>query len=304
MNKGRLVNKLFIISILIVLGLGITLVLAKVSNDDTAGLMSQGPVAIKREDLQNSYFVFLNGVRSSCYDNYGNMSFTTIRAELRKAGYIFCDDRFILYSYTGGQMTAGKWCPNPYGPKDTVQPLSLSISHLSDLLDELSQAHPEAGFVLIGHSLGGRVAFDYLSVAKSEIRERIKAVITLDSPLLGAGILIPGFIQEIMDEGNVWRGPAVQQLIAEAFQVNKMTQFRKDILDDEDYSEIRIATFGSYQDLLVGPLTSCLYDEKNNPMTDGNIVHVPFLSLGDLFNHVQIIDNPEVIKYILSLLDI
>lgn len=144
---------------------------------------------MKDRQLDNQYIIFLNGL--GC-DYNGDLSeglgFPKIRRSLAKAGYKSLDNRFLLYSYTGGKVIDRKWHPNKYSALDTGQPISLSVNRLDFLIHQFSQAYPEARYILVGHSLGGRVALDFACSADPAIRQKIKGVITLNSPLLGAGL--------------------------------------------------------------------------------------------------------------------
>jgi pimeloyl-ACP methyl ester carboxylesterase len=99
-------------------------------------------------------------------------------------------DRLLDYSYNGGTVTEdGTWEPEHFSCTDTDQPVDESVSVLEHMLRDYKAAHDEAHFTLVGHSLGGYVAF--LAGARDATRSKderldIDAVITLDAPLHGA----------------------------------------------------------------------------------------------------------------------
>ena len=108
--------------------------------------------------------------------------------------YGFVDTDFLYYSYFpsilgGGEVTCANgvagWEPEPYWKTDPVySSISNSAERLHHMLTAYRGKNPEATFVLVGHSLGGLVAFtEILNADQSEL---IDTVITIDSPLHGA----------------------------------------------------------------------------------------------------------------------
>jgi pimeloyl-ACP methyl ester carboxylesterase len=106
-------------------------------------------------------------------------------------------DRMLRFSYNLGYVdrTTGRWTPEPYDCFDTGQGLAASVATLTTMLLAYSNHWKERGervdFILVGHSLGGLIAFQTLaSLNAGGIPERagftVSRVITLDSPLKGA----------------------------------------------------------------------------------------------------------------------
>ncbi len=254
-------------------------------------------------DNKNLYIIFLNGLGCRCDGTlYENMGFEDIRKQLVNSGYSYYDDRFLMYSYTGGRMERGQWHPNKYTKKDTGQPIALSVLNLENMMEEFSSAHPYAKFVLIGHSLGGRVALDYAAAADASQREMIKGVITLNSPLLGAAGRIPGLVLRLPDSwGSAFAGVAVKQLVWEFDIATELRFLRRAQIEELLDSGVRVATFSTRQDFLVPFNAGCLLDEKGEPVTDGFVVDVNRFSVKDISGHLQILKKEEIVNYINTL---
>jgi YVTN family beta-propeller protein len=99
-----------------------------------------------------------------------------------------CSD-FLLYSYNGGQMSSflpsinSTWQPNPYLCGDTNKySISRDTTNLQHMLSLYHSQFPTTRFVLIGHSLGGLIAFE-AAPNTGLPNGTIPAVVTIDSPL-------------------------------------------------------------------------------------------------------------------------
>ena len=97
--------------------------------------------------------------------------------------------RLLDFSYTGGIVQAdGTWKPNLYRCEITDRLAEENLAPLERMLRDYRQAHPEVHFTLVGHSLGGYLAF--LEGARDAARPEeqklaVDVVVTLDSPLSG-----------------------------------------------------------------------------------------------------------------------
>ncbi len=70
---------------------------------------------------------------------------------------------------------------------DTNQPIAESARRLGLQVRDLADRHPNARFVLLGHSLGGVIATYWAVDAPRDLLAKTAAVVTLDSPLQGLG---------------------------------------------------------------------------------------------------------------------
>ncbi len=90
---------------------------------------------------------------------------------------------FVQFSYTGSNIQNCDTTPAPYGAADTAQDISISKRVLLDTLQALQAACPNARIAVLGHSLGGLIAFQALS---DQPLSSVVDVTTVDSPLGGA----------------------------------------------------------------------------------------------------------------------
>jgi len=259
----------------------------------------------KMHQLDHLYIIFLNGLGCKYKGDLSEgLGFPKIRKSLAKAGYSYFDHRFLLYSYTGGIVEKGKWYPNKYSAADTGQAIPLSVNRLEFLIHEFSKAHPEAKYILVGHSLGGRIALDFVCSAEPQIRQKIKGVITLNSPLLGASVKLPEKILDVLGSANcLYTSPAIKQLLWEVNHQREMASLRRRDIYKLQRDGLRVATFSTHQDLVVRPFTGCIVDEKGSPVTEGFIVNVKAsnITIRELFGHMKILEKEEVIKYVTAL---
>jgi hypothetical protein len=137
--------------------------------------------------------VFVQGIYST-YDAGGTQStlvegqrFNTLKAGFVAKGY----DRNALldFSYTGGSVRFdGAWQPKPYSCETTDRTADQNLAVLEQMLRDYKARHHDVHFALVGHSLGGYLAF--LEGAREAGRDDaaklgIDVVVTLDAPLEG-----------------------------------------------------------------------------------------------------------------------
>lgn len=258
-----------------------------------------------RSAPDNLHIVFVNGLGCSFEGSRDEaMGFQRIRMSLAQAGFKYRDERFLLYSYTGGKAAEGKWFPAHYSSRDTGQSLCTSVNRLYDLIEDYSQARPEARYILVGHSLGGRIALDYISTTDPAQREKIIGVITLNSPLLGVEGRVPFPLLKILDRwGSIWASTAVQELLWEYPRSQEFASLRQSTIRSLRRQGVRVATFATHQDFLVSPKTGCLLDEKGGPLTEGAVINVDKNILRDISRHLQIMDHQDVCSYIAGLVE-
>lgn len=114
--------------------------------------------------------------------------FAAMKAGFLEAGYK--PEQLLDYSYEGGNVTPGGiWQPEPYDCDVTDRPAMDSVTLLESMIRDYREEHPKAKVTLVGHSLGGYIAF--LAGAREagrgdDQRIGIDGVVTLDSPLSGA----------------------------------------------------------------------------------------------------------------------
>jgi pimeloyl-ACP methyl ester carboxylesterase len=137
--------------------------------------------------------VFIQGVYTNLDEDGTQTSFVeehrfdALKAQFLSAGYT--KDDLLDFSYNGGTVTGdGEWQPTPYDCEDTDREAGRHLETLERMLQEYRAAHPNAHFTLVGHSLGGYLAF--LEGAREAQRPdneklHVDVVVTVDAPLKG-----------------------------------------------------------------------------------------------------------------------
>jgi hypothetical protein len=137
--------------------------------------------------------VFIQGVYST-YDASGTApdgieahTFDTLKQAFIAKKY---DPAKLLdFSYAGGGVSSdGVWHPAPYGCEITDRQSDANLAPLEQMLKDYRAQHQKAHFTLVGHSLGGYLAF--LEGAREAQRPDaqqlgISEVVTLDAPIGG-----------------------------------------------------------------------------------------------------------------------
>jgi pimeloyl-ACP methyl ester carboxylesterase len=137
--------------------------------------------------------VFIQGIYTT-YDAEGTQGtaleahrFDAVKAAFVARGYE--GERLLDFSYNGGEFDDdGAWQPAPYDCADTDRLPEANLAPLEQMLRDYREEHPNAHFALVGHSLGGYLAF--LAGARDAARDEgdrlgIDVVVTLDAPLRG-----------------------------------------------------------------------------------------------------------------------
>ncbi len=115
------------------------------------------------------------------------------RFETMKRAFIDADykpQQLLDYSYEGGAVSStGVWKPEAYACEVTDRQALKSVELLEQMVRDYRKKHPKARVTLVGHSLGGWVA--YLAGVREAERAKgdrigIDGVVTLDAPLRGA----------------------------------------------------------------------------------------------------------------------
>lgn len=100
--------------------------------------------------------------------------------------------KLLDFSYMGGTFDdADNWRPNPYTCDTTDRPSAVNLRFLEEMIQGYRARYPNAHFTLIGHSLGGYLAFlEGVREAERAPDQRldVDAVIALDSPLNGLDV--------------------------------------------------------------------------------------------------------------------
>lgn len=254
------------------------------------------------------YIVFLNGLGTSCDGSpYRDMGFRTIRRHLDKTGrYAYYDRRLIMFSYNGGRITDDRWSPASYKSDDSFQNIETSVLYLRRILAEIVRADPRAEFVLVGHSLGGRIGFDYLAAAENRELDRIQGLLTLDAPLLGLGyqgLSIPAKILGLVPSGNK---TSLEQLLIPP----EMLEFREreviQTLDSLRERNIPVITLASRDDLVIPSQWAVAVLPDGSLACEGGVVEAGrgYGTWLQRTGHVQIVNHPAALEALIQILDI
>jgi len=201
--------------------------------------------------------IFIQGYYTT-YDEGGTQAtivegqrFNVLKNEFASKGYARA--AMLDFSYAGGVVARdGTWRPNPYSCELTDRRSDDNLKPLETMLRDYGAHHPNAHFTLVGHSLGGYLAF--LEGARESGRTKaaklgIDGVVTLDAPLLGAS---PDkkLVLDIV--------PCVKTYLAGAEIVEQkldagIADTRRDQVRSMAEHGIRLATFGNSLDCFWNP---------------------------------------------------
>ncbi len=201
--------------------------------------------------------VFMQGYYTS-YDSNGTeptivegQRFNVLKNEFAAKGY--ARTALLDFSYAGGGVAQdGTWRPNPYSCELTDRVSDDNLAPLEKMLRDYGARHPHAHFTLVGHSLGGYLA--YAEGTREAGRTNaaklgIDTVVTLDAPLQGAS---PDkkLVLDIVQCAKTYLAGAeiVQQKLDPATPA-----LRRDQVHAMADQGIRIATYGNALDCFWNP---------------------------------------------------
>jgi hypothetical protein len=138
--------------------------------------------------------IFMQGVYTSIDEQgrtegigWEDHAYDKMKAKFVDAGYD--PAKLLNFSYRGGTVDdTGAWHPEPHECELTDRPSADNLAVLEKMLRDYRTTHPNAHFTLVGHSLGGYLA--YLegvreSARLEEEKLHVDVIVTLDAPLNG-----------------------------------------------------------------------------------------------------------------------
>jgi len=209
--------------------------------------------------------------------------FDRMKQAFLDAGYTAGD--LLDYSYNGGTVSDdGEWQPNDYPCEATDRPSATSVARLEEMLARYREKHPKAHFTLVGHSLGGYIAF--LAAARDagrspEERLEIDGVITLDAPLHGVSA-DKKLVIDLLSCPKTFQ--AGGELVTDRANPDIVT-LRRQQVEAMRQSGMRIATIGNTRD--------CLYNTRvctGLPLVDDSATQ--FIENADFVKKYDITSNP------------
>lgn len=214
---------------------------------------------------------------------------------------------FLDYSYAGGCVDEnGSWHPYPYFSEHTWNRVEDDLDDLDWLVKQYRQKDPNTTFILVGHSKGGMIAFEYArwAIQSSDYEPgTIAMVVTLDSPLHGVPASaiqewwFPFVIEDIFGVGGL--GTPLTHQLTEWYDQGPDRYVENWQTESKMYqNEIMVVTLGSYDDLLMCP---------NETQVVVTASHSECRSLGNDVNaldsgHSRIKTDPDIIKLIGTLI--
>ena len=140
--------------------------------------------------------IFMQGLYTSLdadgTDDIGweDHAFDKMKAQFVAAGYN--ESQLLDFSYNGGTVSEqGTWTPNTYACNDTDRVSSQNLERLEQMMRDYRAKYPDAHFTIVGHSLGGYLA--YLEGVRESARPdaeklHVDGAVTLHAPLNGVSV--------------------------------------------------------------------------------------------------------------------
>ncbi len=253
--------------------------------------------------------IFIQGLYTT-YDSEGTQGtalephrFDTLKAAFTARGY--ADSDLLDFSYGGGAVTDdGAWQPAPYDCATTDRQPAANLAPLEQMLRDYRAEHPEVHFTLVGHSLGGYLAF--LAGARDAARPddeklQITEVVTLDAPLHGASADKKTILDFIPCEKTYLAGG---DLVAARLDANTsdVRAYQAAVMASEG---VRLGTFGNLNDCLWAT-ARCIgggwIDDGFTQFVEGAAVSYSYELTSDIFtSHDAILIAPQPIADVIAL---
>ncbi len=198
--------------------------------------------------------IFMQGLYTTLDEGGTQASFVEDhRFDVLKAAFLAADykaGQLLDFSYDGGAVGSdGVWRPQPYECAITDRPALDSVEALEAMIRAYRKEHPKAKTTLVGHSLGGYIAF--LAGAREAERPEgdrigVDGVVTLDSPLAGASADKKVILDLIPCEKTYIAGGELVALKGDASVPNT----RRAQAQAMATAGVRLATLGNLRDCL------------------------------------------------------
>jgi pimeloyl-ACP methyl ester carboxylesterase len=192
--------------------------------------------------------IFIPGVYTAYDADHPDDDFEAYKKEFIKRGYT--PERLVTFGYAGGSFDEdGMWQRKPYGCAATDRASATNLAMLEDLLRQYRERYPGTHFTLVGHSLGGYLA--YLEGVRDASRGaddmlHVTEVITLDAPLMGVDADKKIALDAIVCEKTY---AAAAEIVADKLNPD-LAAVRQAEVASMRAAGIRLATFGNTYDCL------------------------------------------------------
>jgi pimeloyl-ACP methyl ester carboxylesterase len=267
----------------------------------TAAPAAGPPASLQSQGCQERILVLLDGIGTTYDDVSYDFAYVT-----DTIGWLY--NRFLYFSYNPNNA---RW----YTIEDTYQPLARSADALRRLLAQEIRRCNNATFDLIGHSLGGVVAIEYLRADRTTPEAgRIRNLITLNSPVNGLSPDQASTLASILGNSPIVRSQAARDLAALyqsgaaarnvtlAEQLRGRTLIRTLASSDDWFVPANLATIAGYGRVasLGNDLFSCISGSFD---LSGNFtIQVDWEYAAWCVGHMQVLSDTSVLAELQSLL--
>jgi pimeloyl-ACP methyl ester carboxylesterase len=251
------------------------------------------PPASQSPTCQDRRLILLSGLGSSSADAATTWTGLTnaVNGQIPYAG-------IDMFSYSAID-------PRVYSAQDTQQPIAQSVEALHGMVMREIAACPGVQLDLVGHSLGGVVAQQYLATYGSTPEgSHIQHVATLDSPVNGTSpAVLAAYIRASrlfgIDQSYLLSSPAVQDLIS--LFSDPATPQRNVQLAQSLSPSAQLLTIGSVNDLVV-PFLDASINGFDRQFNLGTVSSGCPTDIGSCVGHSQVLYDPAVLAALVSFL--
>ena len=258
------------------------------------------PAAAASADDPHTVAVFIEGYASS-YDPAGAArdGFATVRVHLFDDGWQ--PDQVARFSYAGGKMDGPFWLANPYACQATTEGIAAGADTLAEFLNDYLAARPDSNFVLVGHSLGGVLAWWNLNRARLDADLHVVvAVISIDSPLEGIG-RAKSFALDYFGGCRVAENQTLDDLIALESDNGEWIDHWREVGEWAGERGVRVLSVGNQNDCFYwfanrncAPTLPLGPDERETQYIDGFAWRIDGpVGLSWSASHRSLLDDPE-----------
>ncbi|MBI5287736.1 MAG: hypothetical protein HY873_02050 [Chloroflexi bacterium] len=251
--------------------------------------------------------VFIQGIYTT-YDGETQSTavegprFSTLKSAFADAGYEAGD--LLDFSYAGGTVDdVGAWEPKDYSCELTDRTAAENLGFLEQMLRDYRAEHDGAHFTLVGHSLGGYLA--YLEGVREADRPNdqkldIDVVVTLDAPLEGVDADKKAIIDAIPCEKTYVAGA---EIVAQKFDPG-IASTRSVEAGRMAAQGVRLATVGNLNDCLWNT-SHCLpgsgfIDDSGTQFVDGATAFSYEVASAPLSSHDAILAHAPAVADVLG----
>lgn len=262
-------------------------------------------VAARCREPDTNVVIFVQGLYTTYYDGETQSTavegprFSTLKAAFLDAEYDVAD--LLDYSYAGGSVNSfGEWSPAEYDCTLTDRRAEESLAILETMMRDYLDRHPKAHFTLVGHSLGGYIAYQEAvreSTRPEGERLHIDAVITFGSPLQGVAADKKAIIDQIPCQKSYIAGA---EIVADKQDAGLADRRAAEVAAIRD-AGVRLATLGNSNDCLWNtghclPGGGWIDDSGTQLLTGADFAQMYAVVSGPFDSHDAILAYPQAVE--------